>query len=80
MTDPSTVTVIKEDLLDVYDGAFTVKKQRWGTFVSYDLEGNGIITSLTEELCISTTRWYLKAKQEGFEDSKTYESVVGGKL
>lgn len=81
MTDPNTVTVIKENLPEIYDEAFTVKKQRWGTFVSYDLEGNGLITSLTEELCISATRWYLKARQEGFtEEVTTYDSVVGGKL
>lgn len=65
----------------IHDDAFTVKKQRWGTFVSYDLEGNGLITSLTEELCVAATRWYLKAKQDGFEETATkYESVVGGKL
>lgn len=65
----------------IYDEAFTVKKQRWGTFVSYDLDGNGLITSLNEEGCIAATRWYLKAKQDGFEEVETkYESVVGGKL
>jgi hypothetical protein len=82
MTDPKTVTVIKETLPEspVYDDAFTVKKQRWGTFVSYDLEGNGLITSLDEEGCIAATRWYLKAKQDGFAEAKTYESTVGGKL
>lgn len=83
MTDPATINVIKETLPEspVYDDAFTVKRQRWGTFVSYDLEGNGIITSLTEELCISATRWYLKAKQEGFPEASTrYEGTVGGKL
>jgi hypothetical protein len=83
MTDPATINVIKETLPEspVYDDAFTVKRQRWGTFVSYDLEGNGIITSLTEELCISATRWYLKARQEGFPEASTkYEGTVGGKL
>ena len=82
MTDPITVNVIKEELpqSEVHDDAFTVKKQRWGTFVSHDLEGNSIITSMTEEECIHATRWYLKAKQEGFQEAKTYESTVGGKL
>lgn len=81
MTDPNTVTVTKEDLPKVYDEAFTVKRQRWGTFVSYTLEGEALITSLNEEGCISATRWYLKARQEGFtEEVTTYDSVVGGKL
>lgn len=64
----------------IYDDAFTVTRQRWGTFVSRDLEGNGLVTSMSEEQCVAATRWYLKARQEGFEDAKTYESVVGGKL
>ena len=83
MTDPSTVNVIKEELPQqkVYDESFTVKKQRWGTFVSYDLEGTILITSITEDSCISATRWYLKARQEGFEEPvANYQSTVEGKL
>jgi len=63
------------------DGCFTVDRARWGTWRSFDKDGKEIITSLTEELCIKATRWYLKQKQEGFtDDAKTYDSVVGGKL
>lgn len=82
MTDPTTIAVIEEDLPKVYDEAFTVRKQRWGTFVSYDLEGNAIITSLSLDKCVAATSWYLKAKQDGFEssESRTYEGTVGGKL
>ena len=83
MTDPSTVNVIKEEIPQqvVYDESFTVKKQRWGTFVSYDLEGSSLITSITEDSCISATRWYLKARQEGFEEPvANYQSTVEGKL
>lgn len=81
MSDPTTVTVIEEDLPKIYDEAFTVRKQRWGTFVSYDLEGNAIITSLSLDKCVAATSWYLKAKQDGFEEPSTrYESTVGGKL
>ena len=83
MTDPSTVNVIKEEIPQqvVYDESFTVKKQRWGTFVSYDLEGTILITSITEDSCISATRWYLKARQEGFEEPvANYQSTVEGKL
>jgi hypothetical protein len=65
----------------VIDDAFWVKKQRWGTFVSVGADDLHIITSLTEELCIASTRWYLKCKQEGFpDDSRRYDGVVGGKL
>jgi len=62
------------------DDAFYVKQKKYGLWDSYDKEGNGIITSLTEEECVRATRWYLKAKQEGFEETQTYDSVVGGKL
>ena len=63
-----------------YDDAFCVEKTRWGTYRSKDKEDNLLVTSLTEELCISATRFYLKGKQEGFSDANTYEGVVGGKL
>lgn len=46
------------------DNSFYVEKQRWGTWNSYDVQNKPIITSLTEELCIQSTRWYLKEKQE----------------
>lgn len=74
-------TYMSENQEIVNDDSFVVTRQRWGTFVSRDLEGNGLITSLTEERCIEATRWYLKAKQEGFpEEGANYEGVVGGKL
>ena len=62
------------------DDAFYIKQQRWGTWVSYDKQETPIITSLTEEQCVSATRFYLKGRQEGFTESQTYEGVVGGKL
>ena len=63
------------------DGAFTVDKASWGTWRSYDSEGKGLITSLTEEACVNATRSYLKWQQEGFTDGATsYDGEVGGKL
>ena len=73
-------SVTKPEDAVVYDDSFWVKKQRWGTYVSIDLEGKEIITSLEEERCIRSTRWYLKAKQDGFEETTTHEGTVGGKL
>jgi hypothetical protein len=67
-----------------YDEAFLVRKQRWGTHVSYSLTDNqALITSLTLENCVAATRFYLKGLQEGWideEQARTYEGVVGGKL
>ena len=65
----------------LYDeGAFYIEEKRWGTWQSHYPDGSGIITSLTEEQCVRSTRWYLKAKQEGFAETQTYDGVVGGKL
>jgi hypothetical protein len=84
MAKTKTVEIQKLDVDDTHfiDGAFTVDKARWGTWRSFDREGKPIITSLTEEECIRSTRWYLKAKQDGLftGDCKTYDGVVGGKL
>ena len=64
------------------ENAFYVKQQRWGTWDSYDKEGKCIITSLTEENCIRTTRWYLKQKFEKIvdENAKVYNGSVDYKL
>jgi hypothetical protein len=62
------------------DDAFYVKKQRWGTWVSYDKNDKALVTSLTEENCINATRFYLKGLQEGFSESFKHEGTVGGKL
>ncbi len=65
----------------VIDDAFWVRKQQWGTYVSVDLNEKELITSHSEEACIAATRWWLKAKQEGFQETGTsYDSTVGGKL
>lgn len=62
------------------DDAFYVEQKKWGTWQSYDKDGNGLVTSLTEEQCISATRFILKGRQEGFLESKVYDGEVGGKL
>jgi len=62
------------------DDCFYVEQKRYGLWDSTDLEGKGLVSSLTEEQCISATRFILKGRQEGFTESKTYESEVGGKL
>ena len=65
----------------VIDGAFFVRKQKWGTYVSFDMNEKELITSLTEDACIAATRWYLKARQDGFtEVATTYDGSVQGKL
>ena len=65
---------------NLIDEAFYVEKKRFGTYQSYDKEGNGLVTSLSEEQCTSATRFYLKGRQEGFIESATYAGQVSGKL
>jgi hypothetical protein len=62
------------------DDCFYVAQKKYGLWDSTDLEGNGLITALTEDQCISGTRFYLKGRQEGWPETKTYEGTVGGKL
>ena len=67
----------------LYDDAFYLEEKKYGLWSSTDKEGNGIITSLTEEDCVRSTRWYLKSKQENLFDKiseKTYNSIIEGKL
>jgi len=61
------------------DDAFYVEKARF-LWHSFDKDGNGLVSALTEESCISGARFYLKGKQEGFAETKKYEGEVGGKL
>jgi hypothetical protein len=63
------------------DECFRVEQKRFGTWTSYDKEGQGILTTLDKEHLIASTRWYLRAKQEGFPDPTIqYDGTVGGKL
>jgi hypothetical protein len=65
---------------ELIDGCFYVEQKRWGTWDSFDQDGKCIVTALTEEDCVKATRFILKGRQEGFEETKTYDSNVGGKL
>ena len=62
------------------DDCFYIQEKKYGLWDSTDLEGNGLVTSLTEDQCIAATRFFLKGRQEGFSESQTYEGQVGGKL
>ena len=62
------------------DDCFYIQQKKYGLWYSTDKDDNGLITSLTEDQCVSATRFYLKGRQEGFSESQTYESEVGGKL
>jgi len=64
----------------LYDNCFYVEEKKYGLWYSVDKEGKGLVTSLTEEQCVSATRFYLKGRQEGFPESKHYKGEVGGKL
>ena len=62
------------------DECFYVEEKKYGLWGSTDKDGNGLITSLTEDQCISATRFYLKGRQEGWTETRTYEGQVSGKL
>lgn len=52
------------------DDCFRIEKSRWNTWKSFNKNEEIILTSLTEETCINTTRFYLKEKQEEHVNSK----------
>jgi hypothetical protein len=64
------------------ENAFYVEQKKWGTWDSYTPEGKCIITALTESDCVSSTRFYLKLKQENMlnEVQTTYSGEIPGKL
>ena len=62
------------------DDCFYIQEKKYGLWDSTDLDGKGLVTSLTEEQCISATRFYLKGRQEGWPETRTYNGEVGGKL
>jgi hypothetical protein len=64
----------------LYDDCFYVEQKKYGLWYSYDKEGKGLVTSLTEESCVNATRFYLKGLQDGWEKTQTYDGTVGGKL
>ena len=62
------------------DDAFYVERKKYGLWDSYDKDGKCIVTSLTEELCISATRFILKGRQEGFDEVQSYSTKDNYKL
>jgi len=64
------------------DDAFYVVKARF-LWHSYDKDDNGLVSGLTEDICIRMTRFYLKGRQDGWDENTSRvvnDGVVGGKL
>ena len=62
------------------DDCFRVNKDRF-LWKSYLKDGTELVSGLSKETVIHSTRFYLKGKQEGFpEPSSVHEGIVGGKL
>lgn len=58
------------------DDCFYIQQKRYGLWDSTDLEGKGLVTSFTEEQCISATRYILKFRQENQFESENSENEV----
>jgi len=61
------------------DDCFYVEKARF-LWHSKDKDGNGLVSAMSEQACILATRFYLKGKQDGWGETKSYSGTVGGKL
>jgi hypothetical protein len=66
----------------LYDDLFYIVEQKYGLWKSYDKENKPLVTSLTEEDCVRSSRFYLQLIQENrLNDVEvTYSSTVDGKL
>ena len=65
------------------DDAFRVYKTKYGLWHSAAKDGEELVTAMTEDQCISGTRFYLKGRQEGWSEKNSRvvnSGVVGGKL
>lgn len=66
-----------------FDDAFRVYKTKYNLWHSAAKDGEELVTALSEELCIRMTRFYLKGRQEGWNESNSKvlnDGKVGGKL
>ena len=73
---------IPEDV-EWIDDAFYVYKTKYGLWHSAAKDGEELVTAMTEEQCISGTRFYLKGRQEGWDETTSRvmnDGKVGGKL
>ena len=64
-------------------GQFRIEKSRWGLFTSYDKDGIGLVTGLTEEAVLDVTPMHLEANSPDYDgkyDGSKYSSSVGVKL
>ena len=66
----------------LYDDLFYIVEQKYGLWKSYDKENKPLVTSLTEEDCVKSSRFYLQLIQENRLNvvEVTYSSTVDGKL
>lgn len=65
------------------DNTFRVYKTKYNLWHSAAKDGEELVTAITEEQCISSTRFYLKGRQEGWDAETSRimnDGTVGGKL
>ena len=64
------------------DDCFYVE-EKYGLWMSTLKDGEKLVTSLSKQMCIDHTRFYLKGRQEGWDEEQSRvvnDGVVGGKL
>ena len=64
------------------DDCFYVE-EKYGLWMSTLKNGEKLVTSLSKQICIDHTRFYLKGRQEGWDEEQSRvvnSGKVGGKL
>ena len=64
----------------LYDDAFYVTHQKYGLWKSFDKDDNPLVTSLTEEDCVRSSRFYLQLKQENRLNDVEVSSIHSGSV
>ena len=67
------------------NGEFRVRKTRFGLHISYDRDGNELVTGLTLDSVVQMTPWHMFWEIYGYtppegQENIVYDGVVGGKL
>ena len=69
------------DIVYIDDGFYV--EEKYGLWMSTLKDGEKLVTSLSKQLCIDHTRFFLKGRQEGWDTEQSRvvnDGKVGGKL
>ena len=76
------IKIMSDSDIVYIDDCFYVE-EKYGLWMSTLKDGEKLVTSLSKQLCIDHTRFFLKGRQEGWDTEQSRvvnDGKVGGKL